>query len=934
MIKKTLLSLAVFVSFLPLIASAHATPVRMQPESSGRVDTAPSQVVIQFSEHVDPSASLISVTSPKGKQQGVVQIDPSDRRILSVPVSDDGEGTYLVSWSVVSSDDGHFTKGTYAFVVGENTPIATTTVDTEIVEVATTPEALAMTVELLGNGIIWATLLLFIFAIRKMLKSKEYAREEQAIRRGYIGFLAGAALLAFVGGALQLAIKGSDLANLRDVSFANALPVYLMTTAGSATLVRMAAVVLVFVLVVLGRKKIFKAQHVSVYEWLMMASMFVFAFYRAKISHATANAFHPHFSIAVNFLHLIEKDVWAGVVLILLSLSVSQKMRRFLFDLIPHAFLVLAIDLASVSVTASYIVWLHLKTLSNLFGTQWGNTFLALFIAALCVVGLRVYHTAARALVPKWFQRTLTFTLAVEFAFALLVVYYSSVVIITSPPLPQPATAVYSAEDQGLTITLQRDAYEDGMLLLTASGGAAETPVVTVKDDSGTSGTVSLDLAKRFDGGYVFPQSLLVGNGPFSVSITVPQSGGYDAHAAFDIPKQAFTPAPDWESHRPFDALTATAIAFGSAALVLAFLLFVFSSSTIEFVPVKLRIPIFAVATGFLLTMFVAVRLISLFTASTYANPFKSECESDGNMWHVMLPTKAGIPVSQSAAEGCMWGMGNYEYMFPDQREYDYYSSLKEATVTLDHASSTLTAGVPETFTVSLKNADGSPADLFVDMEKLIHVVIVSKDETVFAHIHPDDQHPLTKEEINSSTFTLTYTFPKAGRYLMSVDYSHGLKLGSKQFLLDVAGVPEQEQKTATYPSPGKFEGYDVSLYYLQPFAGEVTTLQYTITKDGKPVTDIVPYLSAAMHISVVKNDFSAFIHTHGEVHVPGTPLPPIIVKNGQVIHSMAMMILPPTLGPKIEGHLIFPSPGLYTIWGQFKVGDTVIPTSFTVQVE
>jgi hypothetical protein len=118
------------------------------------------------------------------------------------------------------------------------------------------------------------------------------------------------------------------------------------------------------------------------------------------------------------------------------------------------------------------------------------------------------------------------------------------------------------------------------------------------------------------------------------------------------------------------------------------------------------------------------------------------------------------------------------------------------------------------------------------------------------------------------------------------------------------------------------------------PYAGEVTTIRYTITKDGKPVTNIIPYLEAAMHLSVIKNDLSAFLHVHGEVHPPGVPYPPVIVKNGQVVHSMAMMVLPPVFGPKIEAHLIFPSEGLYTVRGEFKVGSNVIPTSFTVRVE
>jgi hypothetical protein len=88
------------------------------------------------------------------------------------------------------------------------------------------------------------------------------------------------------------------------------------------------------------------------------------------------------------------------------------------------------------------------------------------------------------------------------------------------------------------------------------------------------------------------------------------------------------------------------------------------------------------------------------------------------------------------------------------------------------------------------------------------------------------------------------------------------------------------------------------------------------------------------MHIAIVKNDFSQFVHTHGEVHPPSTPIPPVIVRNGKIVHSMAAMATPPVFALPVDAHTIFPEPGLYTMWGQFKVGETVVPTAFTVRVE
>lgn len=915
----------------PLCASAHATPVETTPESAAVLLQAPSAVTIRFSEHADERASAITVTGPSGAvvSQGSARITGSDSRVLSVPMRGDGDGTYLVSWSVVSADDGHFTKGAYPFAVGKGQVVSASAADVQIVQVATTPEAVSSAVELAGNGIIWAVLFLFAFAVRALLRTGAWEWERRAIEGYFSALMYTGLAAALVGGVLQVLVKAGDLATLEGSSFHSALPLYIGTTAGEATLWRIGAVAAVALLFIFARKRIFRAPFFTAWEALLMAGMLVFAYFRASISHATANPFHPHISVAVNFLHLVEKDVWAGILLALLVLTLSARMRGFLSALLPRAFALLAIDFGAVSVTACYIVWLHLKSFENLFTTQWGGAFIELLTVALLVVVLRSYHVLARLWRPQFFARFLPLTLAAEFAFALLVVYFSSLVIITSPPLEQPSLPVYSTTDQGITVTLDKDMIEDGMLLLTLEGGAGalSAPTVTLR----TSGDPqSVELSKRWNGGYVFPELLLASQGPSLFEIVAPQSGGYDAHVSFTVPAGTFALSKGWESVRAFDFFTVIMVLFAVAAAVYAAGLWWLSARAAETLMPGASLAL--QAAGGCICAFVLGLVLTVGVQTTGAtNTFKAECESDGNMWHLMLPTRAGTPLTERSVEGCMWGVGNYMYMFADRREYDYNRTLPKAEVSLVPAPKQLVAGVPATLTVSLTESSGEPASLFVDMEKYLHMVIVSRDQNVFAHIHTKQ----TPEEIKNASYAFSYTFPKAGEYLVSVDYAHGLTLESKQFTVSVAGVPAQKTTAAEYPAEGDFGGYHVALKYALPVAGKVETMQYTITKNGTPVTNLEQYLSAAMHVSVVKNDFSSFIHLHGEIHPPGTPLPPVIVKNGQVLHTMAnMMSVPEKFGPNVETHLIFPTAGLYTVWGEFKAEGVVIPTAFTVRVE
>lgn len=920
------------IALAPFSVHAHATPISYEPRSSMTLAEAPKEVSIVFSEHLEEGASIIRVTGPSGAEAtaGDAYVDASDSRRLAVPLTSQGDGTYRVSWGVVSSDDGHFTKGAYAFAVGEGVLAADSATETEVIVIATRPEVLAMTLELFGNGLVLATILFFAFVLRPLVVDGVYQSHRPRIARGY-RLLMWTALSCIVAGAvLQIALKTIDLSHLQARGFFEVLPVYLQTAVGSATAIRAAAALLVGAIFLLGVRALERSPRMTHFEWAMLLAMGVFEYFRASVSHATANPFFTEFSVAVNFVHLIEKDIWAGMLVILCLLSLSSQLRELLYASLGRAFLLLSINVALLASTGAYIVWLHLKTFENLVTTAWGSAAIALFVAAGIVVALRAYHAISYRYAASWFRSMLPLSLAVECAAAVLVIYFSSAVIITSPPHLTPQSSVFSEVSNGATIRLQSDALRDGQALLTLTGGTfAVEPTVTLID--GTA-SVLIDLEQRFAGGYAFPIALIPDTAA-QLAVRAPQEGAYDASASFTVTRGDFVPAKDWERRRSLDAF-ALAL-FGIALLGVGFawlLKRMLYAGALE-AKAPSRFSTYSALPAFVLAVACIGALASGIAQSRLANPFKARCLADGNMWHLMQPMRAGVPLAQTSREGCMWGMGKYQYLFTDVREYEYYRSIPAPEVQLHTEPGAPAVGVPTTFTVTLHNEDGTPATLFVDMEKLLHMVVVSEDQTVFAHIHPDDDEPLTQEEIDTATFTLRYAFPKAGRYLIALDYAHGITLGSKQFVVEVTGVPQQLKVPAVYQTPGTFHGYTVSADIGLPIAGEVSTMRFEIKKDGMPVENLEPYLSAAMHIAAVKNDFSAFLHTHGEVHPPGVPYPPVIVRDGKIVHSMAAMNTPSRFGPAVDAHVIFPSAGRYTLWAQFMAEGRVVPASFTVDV-
>ncbi len=239
-----------------------------------------------------------------------------------------------------------------------------------------------------------------------------------------------------------------------------------------------------------------------------------------------------------------------------------------------------------------------------------------------------------------------------------------------------------------------------------------------------------------------------------------------------------------------------------------------------------------------------------------------------------------------------------------------------------------ITIGIPATIVFSLKDRRGRPiTDLTVMHDRLIHVVIASQDFSVFAHIHPQDFGPITPEMKKTARYHVRFTFPKAGRYVIGIDFAVKGRPVSKHFLVHVGGGPEMGHAGKDLDREKRFGGLDVKLSSTPKHitSGKETVLTYRFTKKGKPVTDLEPYLAAPMHMAVISEDLRHLIHTHGEL--PGMP------HMGHDEESMQMTV-PENFGPEIDVHVVFPSKGLYQLFGQVRHKGKVILTSFMVEVD
>ncbi len=99
-------------------ASAHATLVATTPADGARLDVAPDEVSLEFTEGVSVGAGYVRVLGPGGErvdtgsplEDGAIVIAPLRSRLA--------DASYTVSYRVVS-EDAHPISGAYAFVVGD-----------------------------------------------------------------------------------------------------------------------------------------------------------------------------------------------------------------------------------------------------------------------------------------------------------------------------------------------------------------------------------------------------------------------------------------------------------------------------------------------------------------------------------------------------------------------------------------------------------------------------------------------------------------------------------------------------------------------------------------------------------------------------------------------------------------------------------------------
>jgi len=962
------------VSVFPQWVFAHATPVQYIPAASSVLERPPAQVAIHFSERIEPRVSSVVVLAPDGSRADLADSapDPADPRNLLVTVKDRGPGTYTVSWEVISADDGHFAKGAYVFSVGAaQLGVARDAGGFQTVHSSGVPEAATLALELVGDAFVLGALLGLALIWRPLRRNFPalISEESRFAARFKILFLSGCTL-ALAGGLAYLTYKTNELATLQGTNFARAWVPFLLTASAVSTILRMVgALALLLGLAIWGRK-IVHLERISAAEYGGFVILALIDLARARISHAAASTFAPGLGVAMNFIHLLFKDAWIGGIIALVCLFSpivrnSRDTRAAVFVLTAFS-KIASVALGIAGVSGVYVVWLHLKSFSFVLTTDWGKRFAVLSVLAALLLAARLYHqlvaeprlvrailTNDGLLADRVFSR-LGFTLPFEAGMGVAILAVTSLLIITTPPLAPHYSFGKSALSEGTEISLREQPYESGKFLVTVSDAqtkivtAVNNLVVTLSNRAAGIGPITAPVEPRFTGGFVFDKNLLAPAGDWTINIAAQRQGAYDAAAAFDLKyPQEIAQSDAHAEDRTFGSFEITQILAALLLVILSAVLYRYAARGNRFAltemdpSVALATPAFNHRGGWLPPVLVIAGVLyatggfpGLFRG-VLESSFQRSCEDSNimNVWHESVPERNGTATSDLALPGCTTGIGLGQFHFVDAREFAYFIRPARAKAQLALNPATVEPGVPTQLTFTLRDLQGNPVrDLVLDHNRIVHVVIASADFQVFAHIHAEDFAPVTSAMREAAEYSVRYTFPKAGRYLVSVDFMERGYAFSDQFYLNAGQTAASSAAGSdAFPMEKTFDDYDVKLKTSPaPLkAGAPATLDYHFEKAGKPVTDLNPYLAVPMHLSIIREDLGEFLHIHGL-------LPVSFVGNllGENIHA-SHLSLPDHFGPNIEvTNFSFPSPGVYHVFGEVSADGKVVVTQFAVKVE
>ncbi len=317
------------------------------------------------------------------------------------------------------------------------------------------------------------------------------------------------------------------------------------------------------------------------------------------------------------------------------------------------------------------------------------------------------------------------------------------------------------------------------------------------------------------------------------------------------------------------------------------------------------------------------------------------------------------IPNADFDFDGCVTSVDEKmfgDHMMSGSAQLHEEGEITEGLVVNIIAPKNPRAGVPVKlqFFVNEKPSGKPVDDLEIAHEKYIHIIGMRDDLTQFFHLHP--------KKTKAGTWEVSHTFTEGGTYKIWSDIKQGgIAHTFGHTKLSVVGkdgsVISSAKQSVDFLSNTMVGDYQVALSYDAPLAkGRGETIRLAVKNLYGNGVELENYLGAPMHLVLVKDDLSEYVHTHpGAAVSPGGEITPdntghddsdghhgmingeepklseVIIKTARAHGGVEEPHLEPS---ELPFSVTFPTEGVYKLFAQFRPKDANLAPDEAIRAE
>ncbi|WP_422768811.1 copper resistance CopC/CopD family protein [Plantactinospora sp. WMMC1484] len=504
-------------------ARAHATLLGTDPADGAVLPTPPPEVTLTFNEPVQVRTGAVRLLDAAGTEQPAAVRTVDTRVVLTVP-PELGDGSYVITWRVISADS-HPVAGGFTFAVGAPS--------TGGIEAATVPEPSSgvrlarQLTEALGYAGVLGGAGLAAFAF--LLLPGTPGGSTVLLRRRVYGVLRWSvpATVAALLVALPVAVAWQDGNDLAALVAPSTWRTALSTDTALAALLAVAGLAVALL-----------AARSQTRRWYAPVAGLAGAALAAGSLTLTGHTrtFGPAaLVLAADLLHVANAALWLGglVGLILLLLPSSQVTPPAAATTVAAFSRLAAWLVATLAVTGVLLGWRIVQTWSALFGTGYGAALLVKVAIAALIVGIAAWNryrllprvTAGGGTGAAW--PALRRTVRAE-AGLLAAVLAATGVLVTQSPVEETAPAAPTDRPASVELTAPLGNHHAAIVLTPGTAGVNALQL-SILDGSRRPVEPVAPPELRFS----LPAQDI---GPLERSVSRTAPGRYEAVAEFPLP--------------------------------------------------------------------------------------------------------------------------------------------------------------------------------------------------------------------------------------------------------------------------------------------------------------------------------------------------------------------------------------------------------------